>query len=319
MAPIPDEWAYATTQDTRITNDVVWSPDNNLFVAVGWAPGGNARGISSADGQTWGNAGIVFSSNALNSITYGNGLFVAVGMNGAVQTSPDGSTWTIRTSPAYHWRSVTYSPTLDRFVAVAQGGAGGRAMYSDDGINWTDVALPGAAPNGHWYGVAWSADDSRFVAVGWTTTGVTTPAMFSSDGTSWTTVTGTTGDQWTDVAYSPALGRFVAVGATTSGSADPIVMYSDNGGSGWTRLDAAALGLTFGGKGICWSAERGLFVAGCAAPGAEIHVSSDGINWAEYDATVDNLNLESVAYSPSLDVFVSVGRRSSTAAQVIAA
>ena len=56
------------------------------------------------------------------SVTYGNGLFVAVaaysGTYDRVMTSPDGITWTSRTSAADDdWRSVTYGNGL--FVAVA--------------------------------------------------------------------------------------------------------------------------------------------------------------------------------------------------------
>jgi hypothetical protein len=38
------------------------------------------------------------TSNWLNGVTYGNGLFVAVGEDGTILTSPDGVTWTQRTS-----------------------------------------------------------------------------------------------------------------------------------------------------------------------------------------------------------------------------
>jgi hypothetical protein len=36
----------------------------------------------------------------LNSITYGNNLFVAVGNSGKITTSPDGITWTLQDSKA---------------------------------------------------------------------------------------------------------------------------------------------------------------------------------------------------------------------------
>ncbi len=37
---------------------------------------------------------------SLSGVTYGNGLFVAVGGSGTILTSPDGMTWTQQTSPA---------------------------------------------------------------------------------------------------------------------------------------------------------------------------------------------------------------------------
>ena len=67
-----------------------------------------------------------------NSVTYGNGLFVAVATTGSgdrVMTSPDGITWTSRTSAADNfWLSVTYGNGL--FVAVAYTGTGNRVMTS---------------------------------------------------------------------------------------------------------------------------------------------------------------------------------------------
>jgi predicted RecA/RadA family phage recombinase len=47
-----------------------------------------------------------------------------------------GSTWTIRTSAANNsWNSVTYGNGL--FVAVSDTGNGNRVMTSPDGITWT--------------------------------------------------------------------------------------------------------------------------------------------------------------------------------------
>jgi hypothetical protein len=66
-------------------------------------------------------------------VTYGNGLFVAVGDGGAILTSPDGVTWTPRTSGTSNTLfGVTYGNGL--FVAVGDGGA---ILTSPDGVNWT--------------------------------------------------------------------------------------------------------------------------------------------------------------------------------------
>ena len=79
------------------------------------------------------------ANNFWYSVTYGNGLFVAVAGSGTgnrVMTSPDGITWTSRTSAAdNNWQSVTYGNGI--FVAVAQTGTGNRVMTSPDGITWT--------------------------------------------------------------------------------------------------------------------------------------------------------------------------------------
>ena len=54
-------------------------------------------------------------------MTYGNGLFVAVGGSGTILTSPDGVTWTARTSGTGNGlRGVAYGNNT--FVAVGEYG-----------------------------------------------------------------------------------------------------------------------------------------------------------------------------------------------------
>jgi predicted outer membrane repeat protein len=82
------------------------------------------------------------TSDDLNYVTYGNGLFVVVGGNsgtwftsssGTILTSPDGTTWTKRNSGTSDdlW-GVTYENGL--FVTV---GSNGIILTSPDGTTWT--------------------------------------------------------------------------------------------------------------------------------------------------------------------------------------
>ena len=122
-------------------------------------------GISSvataSGGETW-TSQTSAADNSWFSVTYGNGLFVAVSVNGTgnrVMTSPDGITWTSRTAAVDNaWRSVTYGNGL--FVAVSYTGTGNRVMTSPDGITWTSRSA--AADNG-WLGVTYG--NGLFVAV----------------------------------------------------------------------------------------------------------------------------------------------------------
>ena len=80
--------------------------------------------------------------NNLNDVTFKSFLgdmFVAVGNQGTIVTSPDGINWTIRDSGTnHHLWSVTYSMPPDpdecMFVAV---GSNGTIVTSRDGITWT--------------------------------------------------------------------------------------------------------------------------------------------------------------------------------------
>lgn len=69
-------------------------------------------------------------ANYWNSVTYGNGLFVAVSYNGInkVMTSPDGVIWTAHAAETNSWFSVTYGH--GHFVAVSYDGTD-RVMYAD--------------------------------------------------------------------------------------------------------------------------------------------------------------------------------------------
>jgi hypothetical protein len=75
-----------------------------------------------------------FGTTTINGVTYGNGLYVAVGESGQLTTSTDGITWTARTSgfDSTNILGVTYGNGL--FVAV---GVGGKLTTSTDGITWT--------------------------------------------------------------------------------------------------------------------------------------------------------------------------------------
>jgi hypothetical protein len=271
------------------------------------------------------------ANNDWTSVTYGNGLFVAVTSTGTgdrVMTSPDGITWTSRTSAADNdWTSVTYGNGL--FVAVAQTGTGDRVMTSPDGINWTARA---SAVDNDWRSVTY--ENGLFVAVAQTGTGnrvMTSPdgitwtarasalnnnwqsvtygnglfvavansgngnrVMTSPDGINWTTRTQATGNQWTSVTYGNGL--FVAVG-TSEG--DNQVMTSPDGIT-WTAQDVfnkGALASVIYGNGLFVAVSNSIL-------GEQAILSTDGINWSNraFPATS---NWSSVAYGNGIFVVVS--------------
>jgi hypothetical protein len=205
-----------------------------VFVAIASNKGGPDptlnKAMTSKDGKNW-TQRTVPNSNAWNSLTYGNDLFVAVASSGGlgdewVMTSPDGITWTARAHPnQYAWRGVTFGNNT--FVAVATDAAGSQAMTSSDGINWTTQTTP--TPGGTYYGVVYG--QGKFVAVG------LGAVMTSPDGVTWTAATLPSGAsllQFNDVAYSPE-GRFVAVAQTTS-TTTPIMASLD--GTTWVMQEA---------------------------------------------------------------------------------
>ncbi len=169
------------------------------------------------------------ADNSWNSVTYGNGLFVAVSYTGSgnrVMTSPDGITWTSRSSAAdYFWSSVTYGNGL--FVAVSTTGTGNRVMTSPDGITWTSRS---SVADNSWYSVTYG--NGLFVAV--SSTGTGNRVMTSPDGITWTSRSSAADNPWRAVTYGNGL--FVAVSTTGSGNR---VMTSPDGIT-WTSRSSAA-------------------------------------------------------------------------------
>jgi hypothetical protein len=80
--------------------------------------GGSGRGVGTV-GTTWTRR--TWQGHSLYDVTYGNGLFVAVGEDGIILTSPDGVNWTRQIPPTGNWLyGVTYGNGT--FVAVGDRG-----------------------------------------------------------------------------------------------------------------------------------------------------------------------------------------------------
>ena len=89
------------------------------------------------------------------------GLYVAVGNDGWIITSADGTTWTQRT-PAGGFTSTFYSVTWNGSLFVIVGDDG-EIQTSPDGITWTH-RTPSSGFTGDFYRVRW--DGTRFIAGG---------------------------------------------------------------------------------------------------------------------------------------------------------
>ena len=223
-------------------------------------------------------------ANLWVSVTYGNGLFVAVSTTGThrVMTSPDGVSWTARdAAEANQWVSVTFGNGL--FVAVAVDGSH-RVMTSPDGVTWT--ARDAAEANG-WRSVTFG--NGVFVAVAVLGSH---RVMTSPDGVTWTARDATEVNQWGAVTYGDGL--FVAVAQDGSHR----VMTSPDGVT-WTARDAAEANtwrfVTYG---------NGLFVAVAGDGSHRVMTSPDGVTWTARDASEAN-NFYCVIYGNGLFVAVS--------------
>lgn len=187
-----------------------------------------------------------FGGADIYSLAYGAGVFVAVGQAGKVATSPNGITWTQRTSGySANLNGVAFGDGL--FVAVGQFDSGNPAnavLTSSDAVDWTleeggeSSGLPGtlngiAYGNGQWLAVgnagmwitsdptdpdAWSEENdeikwaAHYADGVWVATGV--KILTSTDGDDWAEA-GSPFDDGTD-SYAYAVGygdgRWIAAG-----------------------------------------------------------------------------------------------------------
>lgn len=211
------------------------------FVAV--ASSGTNRAMWSNDGVTWTSSGTPTGTLLLprswTSVTWGNGVYVAVASDGAanrVATSPDGNTWTARTGSVLNtWSSVTFGRLANgqgRFVAVSTTG-NPRAMWSNDGVSWTNSnTFVSALAANTWTSVTWG--NGLYVAVA--SDGGQRVAT-SPDGDAWTGRTAAAANPWSSVTFGA--GYFVAVAITDGAAPDNRVMRSSDGTT-WTAGVAAA-------------------------------------------------------------------------------
>jgi hypothetical protein len=215
IIPTAASWTMRNANEKQWEN-VVYA--NGKFVAVANRDTTSTDYFAiSTDGYNWTTENGNSSSFSPVSIAYGNGLFVSVSyVSGfGVETSPDGITWTTRTSAADNsWNSVTYGNGL--FVAVGTVGTGNRVMTSPDGITWT---IRTSAADNSWRSV--TNGNGLFVAVA--NSGVGNRVMTSPDGVVWTSRTSAADNSWYAVGYGNGL--FVALTQNaTSGLTSPVVM-----------------------------------------------------------------------------------------------
>jgi hypothetical protein len=247
----------------------------NLSLTVS-APGGGGGGGGGEAGTTWTLRNL---GEWLYGVTYGNGLFVAVGDFGAILTSQDGVNWTGQVSgTSAELTGVAYGNGT--FVAV---GGGGTILTSQDGMSWTRQTSGTSNPlNGVAYG------NGTFVAVGWGGAILTSP-----DGVTWTAQVSGTSNPLNGVAYGN--NTFVAVG---EGGA---ILTSPDGVTWTPRTSGTSnglLGVTYG---------DGLFVA--VGWGGAILTSQDGVTWTQQTSGT-SYGLDGVTYGIDLfgsGLFVAVG------------
>jgi hypothetical protein len=252
-----------------------------------------------------------FTINQFYDIIYASGSYVVVGAyasatTNAIITSPDGITWTSRTSSlsGEQNNAIVYAQTGSTdeskiFVVVSSRPNSAITMQtSPDAVTWTARSLPSYYTNqsDDWRGVAYGT--GTFVAVGRGNQLNNDSVVTSPNSITWTGRSASYVDSqntWNDVCYAmtgstSASGIFVAVGNTSPGVATSTIMTSPDGINWTSRTSSLA---TSNNSFNCISYLSGTFVAG----GLSIITSPDGITWTT--------QVSSFSYGASKIIYVS--------------
>ena len=313
------KWSTQQAAGNGTWSSIAWSPELGKFVAVARSsafPIGTVQRImSSTDAKNWtlvSGTNVPATPGVFTSIAWSPaaGLFVAVTCgrtslstctgttNLRVMTSPDGDVWTERVTPDTDstWQSIVWSPELNLFVAVSDGGTNS-VMTSPDGVNWTARTVP---EDNAWKSVTWSPELNIFVAIA---SSGANRVMTSPDGVNWTSRSASEANTWTSVTWSPDLDTFVAVSSDGTNR----VMTSMNGTTWIARAAATANTWT----SVTWSPALGKFAAVASSGTNRVMTSSDGTTWTAQSASVDN-SWNAITWSPALGTFVAVGSTGAT-------
>ena len=283
-------WTKQQTQILdRATNMWITSDGTNFYVSIQTSSAETNIINISSDGITWTKSVMPYSSLATITVNYMNSKLVAYSTNQEISTSTSGKTWTI--IPNYKslgtGKAYNFGGTL--FITNSSG-----ALLSTDGLTFQITG--GTAIKG----IAYSASQSKFVAVG--NTGVILTS--SNGGASWTqqqSIASPDTANLIDVDYSPSLNMFVAVG--TSGQ-----IFSSSDGASWTHQEYSSIYLSTSPgtviADIVWvAAVSKFFIVGL--PGI-ILSSNNGTTWTETRLNT-SVQLNQICYNNALGKFVIVG------------
>ncbi len=170
-----------TIDDVRFYNRALSASEVTALYNL-WVAAGAAGNLeTSPNGTTWTSRTSGFGASAINGVAYGGGTWVAVGASGKLYTSPDGTTWSAQTSN-FGSTNIDAVAYNGSNLWVASG-ASGTLATSPDGTTWTSQTSASTA---------FGTNNINTVAFGnslWLAGGDNGSAATSPDGVTWTSQT----------------------------------------------------------------------------------------------------------------------------------
>lgn len=276
---------------------------------VSRSTGSTDRIITSPDGNTWTTRTTPNQSLLYVSWDTTAALLIGVG-TGTLASSTDGVKWTVGTAPdAYNWFQAAYSPSLGLWAITGGDGTQRIATSSSGTGDWTLRTTPNAT----FRHIVWSPDLAVFVAIDAVGSGI---ASVSSDGITWSTET-IDAYAWDDLYWDSNNQRFLAfAGVRIATSPD---------GAAWT--DYAYSGSHTAGYQNCfnWLNDQslGVTLGSSASGGTSYAISSNATSWGTettldvpYDAA---FQVKASAYSPELSRVVFINSNNAQSYQFLIA
>ena len=237
-------------------------------VAAGFTPDGGSNGSLSLDSYTF--------SPQLS--------FTCINVG-----TPNRFYWT---APAYH--NFGSNSTNKNFVALSQQETNSYIAYSDNGIRWIQSG-PSNTNGIRWQEVIWSDTANKYLGLGHVYT-AGSPIVYSNTGTSWArSTTGITDGNWQKLVDNGTNIR-----AFERDGSNRTLVSTD--GTSWSAGSPTLSGSL---RDAIWSQDDSQYVVVYHSSSQNIATSSDGTTWTA--RALPSTNPRSIAYSPSLDVYVTVG------------
>jgi hypothetical protein len=287
LATSPDgvTWTSRTSSFTGSFGITSVAYGANAYVAVG----GAGALATSPDGINWTQGTSGLGAGSLDTVTFGNGLFLAGGINNRLSTSnaPTGSTTL----------TLTDTTDLSNMVVgdtVVEVGGGADATGTITAITPGTPSITVAPPSTNWTGGSVATAKDTTVIIRPETSAIVSVAQNAA--TSWTQQTSSFGtDNIEGIAYGNSL--YVAVGASgkLATSPDATTWTQQTSSFGPTQI----WGVTYG---------NGLYVA--VGESGKLATSSNGTTWTQQTSSFGTDTIFAVTYGNSL--YVAVGTSGAT-------
>lgn len=187
--------------------------------------------------------------------------------------------------------TIDGTPRGGRYVAIADPNF---ALYSDDGINWTETNTSFV---GNYQKIAAGNDVFVAIASNENTIG------FSRDGETWNTISVGETENWVDIEFGNGVFVMIAEGTNT-------VVYSEDGLS-WTTATIPVGGDSTAGQWQSLTYGQGQFLAVSGDANA-IARSADGIQWSRLDGVLGTIDYDWAAVVYGDNRFLAVDKQGNT-------